>query len=172
MKKKAVLQECPFCHHRPEATWPWVNSFVDDSGLVRWMVSHTCLDEDLQELDVDIVAYGDTEEQAIERWNKQVCRKRRKPKKPDVDPADDYFGTICTCAVRYSLGRQTYMPTLVQSFILPLLPKMSEKTLAVMERDIRQARSYGDPSIDRPTWMKFLSEIRKVMDDRGIKPTQ
>ena len=30
---------------------------------------------------------------------------------------DRDFGTVCGCAVRYSLGRQTYMPSLVQQFI-------------------------------------------------------
>lgn len=30
---------------------------------------------------------------------------------------DNYFGTICLCAMRYALGRQTYMPGLVQDFI-------------------------------------------------------
>lgn len=114
--------------------------------------------------------YGTSKEDCIKNWNNQVGFKKRsrKPPKPDVDPVDDYFGAVCNCAVRYSLGRQTYMPGLVQDFLRPLLPKLSEKTLAVMERDIRQASDYGHPEIDRPGWMQFLSEIRKVMNDRGV----
>lgn len=37
-------------------------------------------------------------------------------------PINEDFGTILICAVRYSLGRQTYMPGLVQGYIRPLLP--------------------------------------------------
>ena len=30
-----------------------------------------------------------------------------------ADPSSDHFGTVCNCAVRYCLGRRTYMPSLV-----------------------------------------------------------
>lgn len=30
-----------------------------------------------------------------------------------IDPHDDDFGVICNCAVRYAVGRRTYMPSLV-----------------------------------------------------------
>ena len=46
------------------------------------------------------------------------------------------FGAVLICAVRYCIGRQTYMPGLVMDFIRPLLPKLDSKTLTVMERDI------------------------------------
>ena len=87
-------------------------------------------------------------------------------KKPVVRLNDDNFGAVLICAVRYSIGRMTYMPRLVQDFIRPLLPYLSSKTLYVMERDISEASSYGDPSIDEPDWMRFLSEVRNARKAR------
>ena len=36
---------------------------------------------------------------------------------PKLKQTDEDFGTICVCAVRYCLCRQTYMPSLVQDFV-------------------------------------------------------
>lgn len=87
-------------------------------------------------------------------------------KKPVVRLNDDNFGAVLICAVRYSIGRMTYMPRLVQDFIRPLLPYLSNKTLYVMERDIAEANSYGDQSIDEPDWKRFMQEVRNEMEAR------
>lgn len=71
------------------------------------------------------------------------------------------FGAVLICAVRYCIGRQTYMPGLVIDFIRPLLPKLGSNTLAVMEKDIIEADSLGDERIDQPRWLLyFLNDIR------------
>lgn len=87
-------------------------------------------------------------------------------KKPVVRLNDDNFGAVLICAVRYSIGRMTYMPKLVQDFIRPLLPYLSNKTLFVMDRDISEANSYGDPNIDEPDWKRFMQEVRNEMEAR------
>lgn len=81
-----------------------------------------------------------------------------------VDVNDDFFGTILVCAVRYSLGRMSYMPRLVQDFIRQLLPHISLKSLAVMARDIREwggeehdIKAYG-MDFDYRNWMIFLAD--------------
>lgn len=79
---------------------------------------------------------------------------------------DDFLQTIFVCAIRYSLGRQTYMPTLVTDYITPYIPALTDKTLGVIERDISQADYYGHPDIDKPVWMKFLANIRKEQENR------
>lgn len=58
--------------------------------------------------------------------------------KPKVILCDDNFGTILNCAVRYTLGRQSYMPKLVIDYITPMLPYLSQKTLWCLERDIKE----------------------------------
>lgn len=82
-----------------------------------------------------------------------------------VDVESDDFGTICLCAVRYAIGRETYMPTLVQSFIRPLLPYISYNSLYVIARDVREwgdksgygVKAYG-MDFDYQDWMRFLAE--------------
>ena len=89
-----------------------------------------------------------------------------KKSKKKIDPSDDEFGLILNCAVRYSIGRQTYMPHSVIDFITPLLPYVSGRTLGVLERDVADAAWYGHEIIDKPHWMKFLADIRNEMERR------
>ena len=79
---------------------------------------------------------------------------------------EDDCGAVCLCAVRYCIGRQTYMPGLVMDFIRPLLPKLDSKTLFVMERDIAKADDLGNADIDEPMWVEFLGEIRNEQKRR------
>lgn len=71
------------------------------------------------------------------------------------------FGAVLICAVRYCIGRQTYMPELVINFTRPLLSKLDDKTLYVMARDIAETDNLGDAEIDAPMWTEFLAEIEK-----------
>lgn len=73
---------------------------------------------------------------------------------------DDFY-LVCICAVRYCLGRRTYMPWSVMSFIKQFLPALSDNTLYVMARDIAEADNLGDAEIDAPMWAEFLAEIEK-----------
>lgn len=76
------------------------------------------------------------------------------------------FCTILICAIRYCLGRQTYMPSLVTDFIRPLLPHLDDKTLRVMRADITVTESYGNETIDKPIWMRFLNDIEQEICKR------
>lgn len=94
----------------------------------------------------------------------------------------EYFGTICLCALRYALGRQTYMPGIVQDFIRAHINEIDQSSIKVMIRDIDEAdriRTYssksgdtvmmdglGDTRIDRPGWERLRLFLRgKVTDD-------
>ena len=91
-------------------------------------------------------------------------------KNPSIDLEDDIFGTVLNCAVRYAIGRQTYMPSLVIGFITPLLPHLNDKTLWCFDQDVTDARwmgGYGDPRIDEPGWMKFHESVRAERTKRG-----
>lgn len=94
-------------------------------------------------------------------------------KKPQINLADDFFGAVLNCAVRYAIGRHSYMPGLVQDFIRPLLPYLSNKTLWCLDQDIKSARyegGYGDPKIDEPEWLKFHAEVVAERVKRGETP--
>lgn len=89
---------------------------------------------------------------------------------------DDKFSVICLCAMRYALGRQTYMPGLVQEFIRAHILDIDNGTIEVMIRDIDEAdhiRTYrtdsdtpytvdglGDTKIDRPGWERFREFLK------------
>lgn len=76
------------------------------------------------------------------------------------------FEIIFVCAVRYCIGRQTYMPRLVQRLIKPMLPELEAGTLIVMRNDIRTAGYWGDETIDKPGWMQFLADIEAELEKR------
>ena len=86
-----------------------------------------------------------------------------------IDLADDDFGCILNCAVRYAAGRQTYMPGIVIDFITPLLPRLSMRTLWCFKKDIENRNEpygLGHPDIDKPKWLAFLSAVKAELDNR------
>lgn len=91
--------------------------------------------------------------------------KKIKSGKPQINLGDDFFGAVLNCAVRYSIGRRTYMPSLVTDFIRPLLPYLSDKTLWCFERDIEGERNYG-MEMDKELWLRFLVEVRAEIERR------
>lgn len=91
---------------------------------------------------------------------------------PVVDLSSDLFGCVLNCAVRYCIGRQTYMPSVVIGEITPLLPYLNNRTLWCFDQDITEARyegGYGDPQIDEPHWMRFHELVREERTKRGEK---
>ena len=84
---------------------------------------------------------------------------RKKQEAQIMIPADDNdFWGIVICAVRYSLGRRTYMPGLVTDWIMNhCAGLMSKRDITVMLRDIQEMRdSFGlGDSCDVITWENF-----------------
>ena len=93
----------------------------------------------------------------------------RQPQVGGVEINKD-FETILLCAVRYAIGRQTYIPSLVIDYITPLLPYLSEDVLKLIVNEIVQRYTYegalGDEKIDKPYWEQFLRKIRLEIGDR------
>ena len=92
---------------------------------------------------------------------------------PQVGGVDKDFETILLCAVRYAIGRQTYIPSRVIDYITPLLPYLSEDVLKLIADEIIGHYTYegalGDEKIDRPYWEQFLRKIRLEIGDRNEK---
>ena len=85
-----------------------------------------------------------------------------------VSPKSASFGTICNFAVRYAIGRRTYAASIVCNFVLDVIDSLSENSVCCMERDIREAKDYGD-SYDKELWLGLLGECRRVMKEKGYK---
>ena len=89
---------------------------------------------------------------------------------------DKNFETILLCAVRYAIGRQTYIPSRVIDYITPLLPYLSEDVLKLIANEITEHDTYegglGDEKIDRPYWLNFKRKILAEMERRGNEDTE
>lgn len=80
------------------------------------------------------------------------------------------FGILAICAIRYCQGRQTYMPSLIRSIVIPHLPEISDKDLAVMIDDcnfLATAPLCGDPHIDTMGWIRWRELLIAERDRRG-----
>ena len=71
---------------------------------------------------------------------------------------DDDFGCIINSAVRYSLGRYTYMPSTVAEFVLKYLNYLDNKTISVMICDIDEALKNEDLPL-RKIWVELKSKL-------------
>lgn len=86
---------------------------------------------------------------------------------------DDFGGCILNCAVRYCLGRMSYMPGLVMDEIRPMLNDCSDKTLWCFDRDITDWLNERERMTDkysiseyREEWTNFRNEVRKAIEKR------
>ena len=62
-------------------------------------------------------------------------------------------------ALRYALGRRTYIVGVAVNYILSVLPKLSDPCKHVMIDDIENAYSLGD-EYDKADWMRLLKELK------------
>ena len=100
---------------------------------------------------------------------------RADPPKGMIDPANDDFGAVCNCAVRYAVGRRTYMPSLVIDFITPHLGELSDKTLWCFQRDLQErARITRDFADDwaGDEWKQFQKLVYEELIKRTNRRTK
>lgn len=67
--------------------------------------------------------------------------------------------SVLICALRYALGRRSYMVGIVTRYIISELPKLSNKCKKIMITDIEQASYYGD-ACDKEDWMRLLEKLK------------
>ena len=85
---------------------------------------------------------------------------------------DNDFGCIINSAVRYSLGRSSYMPSTTIRFVLKHLMIMDTRTITVMIRDIEMA--FADENLPyRDSWLSFKlaleDRLQKIQGEGGNK---
>lgn len=85
-----------------------------------------------------------------------------------LDPHDDNVGAVLECAVRYALGRKTYMVSVVTGVILPVVPDLNNKTLLLMEREIVKHERFFD-NADRKEWITLRDILRREIDKRNLE---
>lgn len=98
----------------------------------------------------------------------------------DSDKED--LNIMYVCAVRYSIGRMTYMPSLVTEFIMKHSDTLTVKGASIMIRDIEEERdryvpesisSLGRTSLgmecDQRTWLNFLDWLKAWKEEHDVK---
>lgn len=85
---------------------------------------------------------------------------------------DNDFGCIINSAVRYSLGRSSYMPGTTVRFVLRNLMVLDTRTIVVMIRDID--REIADEKLPyRDVWVSLKialeDRLQKIQDEGGNK---
>lgn len=83
------------------------------------------------------------------------------------------YGSLCICAVRYCLGRKTYLPSNIQRIISSTIGYLTDKDLQVIQSDIkkhggptRDVDAYGDYT-DYKDWCNFLNTVESELRERG-----
>jgi hypothetical protein len=109
------------------------------------------LDEILDKVDKDNVGFVITDEGKDDlvlcpiRWMKCIY--------------DDDFGCIINSALRYAIGRHTYMPSVVMEFVRKYLSVLDSKTICVMIEDIEREAEFE--TLDkRGDWLKLRDDLK------------
>ncbi|NBH61993.1 hypothetical protein D1841_18560 [Neglecta sp. X4] len=69
------------------------------------------------------------------------------------------YESVLICALRYALGRRSYMVGIVTRYIISEIPKLSNKCKKIMITDIEQAPYYGD-ECDKDDWIRLLDKLK------------
>lgn len=78
----------------------------------------------------------------------------------------DDLESIFVCAVRYSLGRRTYMPSIVAGYVKTQIPFMTDKTLKCILEDIDGCADLGD-KCDCDAWHSLATAIEAEIVKRA-----
>lgn len=83
--------------------------------------------------------------------------------KPKILLESPTFGMMMCSAVRYALGRKTYIVGTTCDFITPLLPHLDMSALQNINKDITDHAEMNQlgMDIDREKWLELRSAIQK-----------
>lgn len=81
---------------------------------------------------------------------------------------DDWGGAVLNCAVRYALGRESYMPWLVMGVIRTMLRDCSDKTLWCLKKDVScwLGGQDDDNIFYQNEWDNFLDDVKREIERR------
>ena len=83
---------------------------------------------------------------------------------------NDDLQEMLISAVRYALGRRTYMVEWTVKYITPLLPDFGSKELDVMLRDVSEwlyRRADGEPDEIVKEWQRFAKCLQNEFERRS-----
>lgn len=87
-----------------------------------------------------------------------------------MNMSEDDLGILFICAVRYCLGRKTYMPSMIQGIVLGNIKQVSKQDLIIIRNDVQDAARdnyLGSEYIDAPGWKLFMDKISEEIESRS-----
>lgn len=79
---------------------------------------------------------------------------------------DEDFGEIVISAVRYSIGRRSYMPRLIHDFLIRNIGTLNNKTLAIIISDIDREYKLHSKLDYSETWLSLKKVIQEEISSR------
>ena len=132
------------------------------------------LDEAIQhckEVAIEYEAKGECyecgkEHRQLAEWLEDYKRLKEHPKM--IDPSDERFGEMLNSALRYALGRMSYIVQDTADYIRPLIPYIDDRTLFVMNRDIEEAAEMNGlgMKMDAEIWTALRADIVREIEKR------
>lgn len=79
------------------------------------------------------------------------------------DPYTDLdFGLIVNSAIRYSMGRMTYMPSTIRDFTIRYMPMLDDKTVQVIIEDITKELDHRKGEMPQiAVWLDLLEKAEE-----------
>ena len=86
-----------------------------------------------------------------------------------INTDDTNFNIVINSAIRYAIGRKTYVPKSVIDFVTPLISDLPTLTLENIQKEImlnyeNSFLVYSD--INKPSWLNFLAKVKMEIDKR------
>lgn len=118
------------------------------------------LDELLEKVDQEDIGYVITDEG---KDDMVLC-----PARWFMYTFDDDFGCIINSALRYAIGRHTYMPSTVMRFIRRHLEVLDTRTISVMIEDIE--RELPDEALyEHDEWLNLRNDLKVHLERMDLK---
>lgn len=88
-----------------------------------------------------------------------------------ISRKDNNGGLVLVCAVRYALGRYTYMPEHIIGELSSMIKDIPTRSLRIIAMDIEDEIKMYDrtPGLDlacRDKWIAFKGKIEEELDER------
>lgn len=86
---------------------------------------------------------------------------------------DNDFRLIVLSAMRYAMGRNTYMPLVITNYIKRHIRLLDDKLLMLAADDIhRHFEDYGEHELNTALWQELLDELEAERRDRITRPAR
>lgn len=83
----------------------------------------------------------------------------------------DDFGILAVCALRYAAIRKTEVPDAVIGIVREHIRELKNEDIIILWRDCerqRQTGRYGDPVVDKPSWLMWAEIVKAEKARRGL----